>query len=170
MSVPRVTLGGVPIVLHAGSPDQSDTPLLGETVVRLSGGAGVKMTHWNKAAGSISGQGWMPPGLDGLDYSQPLELRLTAQESIVGDGREYLLTSTPRSDVAPWAFALVDDDWIQTACTLINGVATAAVVVGALKYMVHWMPVYNVFASKPPKSMSAVQQASFGWSIAWEEA
>ena len=51
MSLPLVTLGGVPIVLHAGAPDQSDTPLLGEAVVRLSGGEGVKMTHWGKAIG-----------------------------------------------------------------------------------------------------------------------
>lgn len=168
MSLPLITLGGVPIVLHAGAPDQSDTPLLGETVVRLSGGAAVKMTHWGKASGAISGQGWMPPGLDGLDYSQPLELRLTAQESIVGDGLSHTLTSLPRPDTQPLAFALVGADWVPTACRVIEAVATVDLVVGATRYMVQWMPVYNVFASKPPKSMSA-SQATFGWSIAWEE-
>jgi hypothetical protein len=169
MSVPLVTLGGVPIVLHAGAPDQSDTPLLGETVVRLSGGAGVKMTHWGKASGAISGQGWMPPGLDGLDYSQPLELRLTSQECIVGDGRAYMLTSLPRPDTEPAAFALLGAEWVQVGCSLEDGVATANALAGASKYMIQWMPVYSVFASKPPKSMSA-SQSTFGWSIAWEEA
>jgi hypothetical protein len=168
MSLPLVTLGGIPIVLHAGAPDQSDTPLLGESVIRLSGGAGVKMTHWGKASGTISGQGWMPPGLDGLDYSQPLELRLTSQESIVGDAREFMLTSTPRDDQAPWAFALVGTQWVETGCSFGSGVATADLVVGASKYMVHWMPMYSVFASKPPKTQSS-GQGSFGWTITWEE-
>lgn len=168
MSLPLITLGGVPIVLHAGAPDQSDTPLLGETVIRLSGGEGVKMTHWGKAAGAITGQGWMPPGLDGLDYSQPLDLLLTSQECIVSDSRSFTLTSTPRADVEPWAFALVGAHWEATTCAVIAGQAEVAVVLGATRYMVQWMPTYRVFASKPPKSQSS-GQSSFGWTITWEE-
>ena len=168
MSLPPITLSGVPIVLHAGAPDQSDTPLLGETVLRLSGGAAVKMTHWGKASGTVSGQGWMPPGLDGLDYSQPLELRLTSQECIVGIGRSFRLTSTPRPDYAPWAFALVGSEWQQAVCTWADGLAEVDLVAGATQYMVQWMPVYNVFASKPPKSQSSAA-ATFGWTITWEE-
>lgn len=169
MSLPPITLGGVPIVLHAGAPDQSDTPLLGEAVVRLSGGEGVKMTHWGKAAGAISGQGWMPPGLDGLDYSQPLELRLTAQECVVGAGRSYSLKSLPRPDRAPWAMALIGSQWVDTPCILVDGIATASSVGGASMYMIQWMPVYNVFVSKPPKSTSSSAGGSFGWTINWEE-
>jgi hypothetical protein len=168
MSLPLITLGGVPIVLHAGAPDQSDTPLLGETVIRLSGGEGVKMTHWGKAAGAITGQGWMPPGLDGLDYSQPLELRLTSQECIVGEGQLYTLTSQPRPDSEPRAFALVGADWAETSCDVFDGTAQVGLVVGATRYMVQWMPVYRVFASKPPKSQSSAQ-STFGWTINWEE-
>ncbi|SEI17231.1 hypothetical protein SAMN05216581_3335 [Pseudomonas asplenii] len=168
-----ITLGGIPIVLHAGAPDQSDNPLLGESVVRLSGGEGVKMTHWAKAAGSITGQGWMPPGLDGLDYSQPLELRLTLQESVVSEGRAVALTSRPRPDKDPWAMALVGMEWVETDCTVdVDGtgaaVATAGLVVGATRYMVAWLPVYNVFASKPPKNLST-GVGQFGWTINWEE-
>ncbi|MHC8404295.1 hypothetical protein [Pseudomonas sp. TMB3-21] len=169
MSLPLITLGGIPIVLHAGAPDQTDTPLLGEAVVRLSGGEGVKMTHWGKAAGTISGQGWMPPGLDGLDYSQPLELRLTAQECIVGDDRLFTLTSVPRPDRAPWALALVGAQWIETPCDLVGLVVTAEPVIGASKYLVQWQPVYSVFVSRPQKNQSAGAGGSFGWSINWEE-
>ncbi|NWD49017.1 hypothetical protein [Pseudomonas gingeri] len=174
MSLPMITLGGIPIVLHAGAPDQADTPLLGEAVVRLSGGEGVKLTHWSKAAGSISGQGWMPPGLDGLDYSQPLELRMTSQECIVSAGREVVLTSVPRPDKEPWAQALVGFEWVGTGCSMAEDPSTGALValvdlvVGATRYMVQWMPVYNVFASKPPKTMSA-SAGNFGWTINWEE-
>lgn len=169
MSLPPITLGGVPIVLHAGAPDQSDTPLLGESVVRLSGGEGVKMTHWGRAAGSITGQGWMPPGLDGLDYSQALELRLTAQECVVGAGRAYSLKSQPRPDKAPWAMALVGADWVDTPCCFADGLATAEIVLGASLYMIQWMPVYNVFVSKPQKNAGSSAGGSFGWTINWEE-
>ncbi|MFZ3185854.1 MAG: hypothetical protein WA173_17130 [Pseudomonas sp.] len=164
----NVTLGGLPIVLHAGAPDQSDSPLLGEAVVRMSEGAGVKMSHWSKAAGSISLAGWMPPGLDGLDYSQPLVLCLTAQECMVDVGLVFALTSMPRPDVAPWAQALIGSDWVRAACAYAAGVATVTSVAGATLYMVQWMPTYNVFASKPPKSTST-STGSFGSEIVWEE-
>lgn len=164
----NVTLGGLPIVLHAGVPAQSDEPLLGEAVVRMSEGAGVKMTHWAKAAGSISLAGWMPPGLDGLDYSQPLLLCLTAQECMVGAGLVFTLTSTPRPDVAPWAQALLGSDWVRADCATVAGVATVTAVAGAALYMVQWMPMYSVFASKPPKSTDP-STGSFGSQIDWQE-
>lgn len=166
--MPDVIFGGLPIVLHAGAPSQSDSPLLGEAVVRLGLGAGVKMTHWGKAAGSISGSGWMPPGLDGLDYSQPLELRLTSQECMTAAGLVYELTSTPRDDVAPWAQALVDGEWESAECEFSDGIVTVTAVAGATLYTVQWMPIYTVFASKPPKSLDPAT-AAFGWQIDWQE-
>lgn len=166
MTHPRIMLGGVPIVLHAGAPEQSVERLGGEAVVRLSDGDAVKMAHWSKASGSISGDGWMPPGLDGLDYSQPLELRLTQPECITGTATTVPLTSTPRPDVAPWALALVGDQWQATPCTVLDGVATITAAASAELYALYWMPVYSVFASKPGKSMGATH----GWSINWEEA
>jgi hypothetical protein len=164
----NITLGGLPIVLHAGAPMQSDDPLLGEAVVRMSEGAAVKMTHWAKAAGSISLAGWMPPGLDGLDYSQPLILCLTAQEAMTGAGLVFALTSTPRPDVLPWAQALVGDDWQAAECVTAAGVVTVTAVAGATLYCVQWMPMYSVFASKPPKSTDP-STASFGTQIDWQE-
>lgn len=166
--MPDVIFGGLPIVLHAGPPAQSDAPVLGEAVVRLGLGTATKMTHFFKAGGTISGSGWMPPGLDGLDYSQPLELRLTSQESMTDPGLVFPLTSTPRDDVAPWAQALLDGEWERAESSFAAGVVTVEAVAGATMYMVQWMPVYMVFASKPPKSMDP-STAAFGWQIDWQE-
>ncbi|WP_314408922.1 hypothetical protein [Pseudomonas kuykendallii] len=168
MSLP-IMLGGVPIVLLAGAPDQSSEPLGGETVVRMSNGQGVKMSHWAKESGSISGQGWMPAGLDGLDYSQPLELRLALAECITGSALQVPLTSTPRQDAEPWCVALIGDtgQWAETPCSFADGVVTITPAAGATLYATYWYPVYQVFASKPPKSQSA---GSHGWTITWEEA
>ena len=161
-------MGGIRLVLHAGAPELSEEPIGGETLLRMSDGAGIAMTHWEKMAGSISGQGWMPPGLDGLDYSQPLELRSTQVNSMQGTGLVYSLPSTPRPDQAPWAFALLGDRWQPTACATVDGVATVTAVTGAEAYQVWWMPVYSVKAQRPPKQQSSAS-ATHSWSIAWEE-
>lgn len=169
MSQLQITLGGVPIVLHAGAPVLTEEPIGGETLLRMSDGAAVKMTHWQRMAGSISGQGWMPPGLDGLDYSAPLELRSTLVNNMVGAGLVYALTGTPRPDQLPWARALVGDQWLSTACSTVDGVVTVTAMAGAALYQVSWMPIYSVYAARPPKSQDS-GTASHSWSIAWEEA
>ncbi|WP_213662856.1 hypothetical protein [Stutzerimonas stutzeri] len=161
----HIMLGGVPIVPHAGAPEQSEEAIGGSTVLRMSDGAAVKMQHWQRTGGTISGTGLMPPGLDGLDYSQPLELRSMQVSNIVGAGPAFTLTSTPRPDHAPWAHALVDGRWLRTACSYNAGVVTVTPVAGATDYQVSWLPVYSVFANRPPKS----QGASHSWSITWEE-
>src|SRR5690606_3010715 len=124
MTIPPIMLGGVPIVLHAGAPDLSEAAIGGSTLLRLSLGDGVNMQHYEKQAGSSSATGWMPPGLDGLDYSQPLELRTVQVSNIVGTGRVFTLPSTPRPDMAPWGQALVGDQWKRTAATYAAGANT----------------------------------------------
>ncbi|HBS81000.1 MAG: hypothetical protein CMK99_13660 [Pseudomonas sp.] len=168
MPMTNIMLGGLPVVLHAGAPVLSEEPIGGESSVRLSGGALVSMTHWERMSGSISGNGWMPPGLDGLDYSQPLELRSTKVKSVSGTGLSYTLTSTPRPDVAPWGMALVGELWIDAACSVTDGVATLTAVPGASGYRVCWMPIYSVKAKRPSESQDN-GTGSHSWSITWEE-
>lgn len=168
MPIPRVTLGGVPIVLHAGAPEQADAPVLAEAIVRMGQGGGVKLTHFKKAGGSVSGQGCMPPGLDGLDYSQPLLLRLTKQESITGPGTMFTLSSTPRADVPPWGLALVGNEWVRRPVAMDGLLATVTALPGATLYSVQWMPEYWVFVSQPPKQLSPAD-GMHSWSFPWEE-
>lgn len=169
MSFPHLMLGGVPIVLHAGAPDLSAEGVEGASTVRMSQGALVKMTHWTgKARGSISGNGWMPPGLDGLDYSQELELRSTQPETVTTPAYSAALSSEPRPDYAPWALALLGREWVRTACSYTAGVATAAPVPGATLYAFYWLPVYQVFATKPAKGLST-SEAAHSWTLAWEQ-
>lgn len=169
MSPPRIMLGGVPIVLHAGAPEESISPIGGSTVLRMSDGAGVKVQHWRKSAGTISGNGWMPPGLAGLDFSQPLELRSTKTLSHVGTGPTFTLLGTPRPDVEPWAQALMGGrDWVRVPCSFADGVVTVPPVAGATLYQACYMPVFSVFAEAPQETQSS-GTASHSWSITWEE-
>ena len=165
MSVPLM-LGGIPIVLHAGAPDLSEQPLGGWSRDRMSDGALIKQTHWQKTAGSISASGWIPPGLDGLDYTGTLELRSTQISNIQSAGLVFTLPTTPRPDQAPWALALVGDQWVEASASTVDGVATVTAVAGASLYQVLWLPVYNVSADRPVKTQSGGIQS---WSISWEE-
>ncbi|MDF3932152.1 hypothetical protein [Pseudomonas citronellolis] len=170
MSLPMVMLGGVPIVPHAGTVSQSITPLGGPEIIRLSGGVGVPMTHWQRAAIALSGSGYMPPGLDGLDYTQPLELRCTKHLSIVSTGTSFVLAGAPRPDFAPWAFALVGGQWVEADLALAGVNAEVAPVSGATAYQVCWMPVFMVSAKRPQGDMDPSNNATpHGWQIACEE-
>lgn len=166
MAYPRITLGGVPIDIRAGEVSESDDPITADVVVRMGQGGGVKLTHWRKAAGTINGGGGlMPVALDGLDYSQPLELRLTSPETMSGVGTSFLLHCDPRPDKAPWAYAEVAGQQVRTPCVALGRAVTVTAVAGAERYIVQWMPKYWVFAKKPPRERSR----SYAWSILWEE-
>lgn len=169
MSAPLM-LGGIVIPLHAGAPVITDGKLGGGTgAFRLSGGTAVKMERWSKQGGSISAQGWMPPGLAGLDFSQPLELRSTKVRTVSGTGLVYELPFTPRPDAVPWAFALVGGEWVETPCSTVAGVSTVTAVAGAEGYQVWAMPIYSVMC-EPPQETQDQGAGTHSWALNWEEA
>lgn len=162
-----VMLGGIALDKHAGAPEQAEQPIGGSRVLRMSDGAAVKQTHWQKTSGTLAGRGVYPAGLDGLDYSNPLELRVTQVMSMQSAGLVFVLPSTPRPDRAPWSLARVDGQWRRTPCALNaeTNTVTVTAVAGADQYRVDWMPVYSVMAERPARS----QNGSFDWSVPWEE-
>lgn len=165
MSYPMIMLGGLSIPAEAGLEQQDTERLVGRARVRMGNGAGVQMTHWGKAAGSISGSGLLPLGLDGLDYGNALELRLTKPRSIRQVGTSFTLNADCRPDREPWAFAMLDGRWRYTPCVRVDRAVTVTPVTGATEYLLCWMPMYSVWADEPTSSMSSMH----GWSISFEE-
>ncbi|CDF82653.1 hypothetical protein PKB_1288 [Pseudomonas knackmussii B13] len=166
---PTVMLGGVPLVIHAGPPTQRYSPLGGPEVIRLSQGAGVVMTHWARTAISLSGQGLMPLGLQGLDYRNPLELRCTQPRSVQGADPVLQLQGQVRPDFPPWADALVDGLWWRRPVTLIGQQATVEPADGASLYRVSWMPVFMVSSKGPEESMDGEAGGAYSWTLECEE-
>lgn len=163
-----VMLGGVPIRLHSGAPVQQYAPIGGSAVRRRSQGAAVKMTRWRKTSISISGSGWMGPGLAGLDTTEPLELRCTQPMSLHTTALTGTLTAQPRPDVSPWALAYVGGEWVPAAVTVVDRAFTITAVAGAAEYHVRWMPVFTVFADLPSEGLDS-GSATFDWSFTAEE-
>lgn len=157
-------LGGIRVPVSAGLSAQSRQPIGGRSVMRCSGGDGILSQHWRRQSGSFGGEGITPPGLEGLDYSQALELRSAQTSSIVGPGPEFVLPSTPRPDLDPWAYALVGGVLRLVECSTVGRACTVAERLGAEHYEVWWLPVYSVFAD-----LSESQTTRFSWSVSWEE-
>ena len=168
MTRPHVTLGGLPIILHAGAAMQSYSQETGWTDVRLSQGSLVRMAHWSKETITVSGAGWMGLGFDALDYTQPLELRCTQPKTITGSDLTYTLNSTPRPDVQPWAHALVGQQWVRAQVSVSDKVASVTAVSGSSAYRVSWMPVFNVLTTPPAEALDA-GAASFTWQFTAKE-
>lgn len=165
---PHITLGGLPIDIHAGAPQQQYAAETGWADVRLSQGALVRMAHWAKESITVSGSGWMGAGLDGLDYTQPQELRCTAPKTVTGPSTELHITGTPRPDVAPWGHALVGNRWLRTPVQVNDKVATCAAVPGASTYRVSWMPVFMVLCQPPAEALDS-GAAAMQWSFTARE-
>lgn len=162
MTVTKLTLGGVAIEAEKGAPVQSYAPL-GDGVIRYrSRGRPVKFRHWTRRMSvSVSGSGILPPGLSGLNYDEPLELRCTKPLSISTASLTTTLTTDVRPDRAPWAFAYVDERWQRSPVSVVGRAVTFTAVAGATAYQVCWMPVLMVFVSPPDESMSDRHEWSF---------
>lgn len=166
MNYPLVTLGGIPIPPEAGAPEHQEDPLQGSSLIRMANGAGVKITHWSgKASGQLAGSGEVPVGLDGLDYSQPLELLLIQPRSIAQSVPAFVLTAPVRPDREPWGLALVEGRWRPVLATRAGLNVQLAEHPAATLYMVQWMPAFNVFADPPQRSMGTAH----GWSLSWQQ-
>jgi len=146
--VPLV-LGGIAIWPAAGPIRQSYEPIGGSSVLRMSQGAAVKLTHWSRTRTSASGSGQIDPGLDALDYSQPLELLCVKARAMDGTDRTFDLPPAEqrRADVEPWGMARVGDRWVETAVAVAADQAQLAAVAGATAYRVCWYPRYVVFTA-----------------------
>lgn len=166
----NLIFGGVEIPQTAALDlSQTYEPLGGSSLLRMSDGSGVKMTRWTKTRTSISGAGWIPPGLDAIDYSAQIVVDCVAPRAVLSATTAATIPAARRPDVAPWAFAIMSDGrQVPTTCSMVVDAATAGAVSGAVRYVFQYLPRLTVFAD-PPRSSYDVAAAAASWSIDAEE-
>lgn len=172
------SLGGIPVSPQAGLEFvQRYEPEDSVALTRLAGGGLLQDVAWRKLATTIEGSGRYPPGLDGLDYDQPLVMRCAQPRELTAAGNVFALPAARRSDAGfgPVGYALVtaagddpilDPRWQDTAVDLVGDTATLAVVAGASLYQVWYWPELTVFAQRPQIDTQA-QPAGVGSPIRW---
>jgi len=153
--------------------DQQYEPLGGETILRAASGRGIKQMTYQRLKVTTSGAGWLPPGLDDLDYSEQHVLGCVTPKRVPAAfaTRQATLPAARRSDsgFTPFGTAiLAGGRALSTPVTLAGNVATCDAVSGALEYMVSYYPAPTVWLMRPHESGSQ-GDASYRWELIAEE-
>lgn len=167
----NLIIGGVEVPQLAGLDlSQSYAPVDGgSAVVRTLNGSAVKMTSWTKLRTEITGGGWVPPGLESLDYSAAIVLDCIAPRVIFSASNVATLPTVRRPDATPYVFALTSDGrHVSTDVVVVADTATAVPVAGAVRYLFHYYPRLTVFASLPRESFDSAT-GSATWAFDAEE-
>ena len=145
----------------------------GSSVIqRMMDGTGKKQTNWTKIKTTLSGRGWVPAGLDGVDFSNPagVLLKCAAAKMISSASNVAVLPADRRSDAGyeVRGYALVAGVRIDTTVGISTNTATLGAVAGATAYQFEYFPQIMVFA-KLSSSGVDVTEANYSWRIEAEE-
>lgn len=127
-------------------------------------------SRWQKLQSSISGSGWVPDGLDGLDTS--VILAVACIQPLSKDTASNVIT-IPRvfrvdAGYAPQGIAIVNDEPVPTPLSLAANVATLTPVASATRYQVMYYPIITGMVSISRQFDEAGSVSA--WTIEVEEA
>lgn len=153
--------------------DQQYEPIGGESIMRAISGRGIKQMTYDKLRVITSADGWIPSGLESLDFSAQHTLRCVVPRGIPANfsTRQATLPSARRSDsgFTPFGTAIMaDGSAVDTSVSLAVNVATLAAVSGAVSYLVSYYPELTVWANRP-ESSGTLANATYRWQIACEQ-
>lgn len=170
MTTPSLIVAGITLPAESWPAAQEYAKVDGgASVLRMLNGAALKQTHWRKIATTIRGDGWAPPALDGVDWSQPVEISCIAPRMINSATTAATLPAARRTDMAPLARAVVGGALVDTPlASLVGNVATATVVAGATAYQFLYWPKTSFYSEGPAVALDA-ERGSYGWTLTAEE-
>lgn len=170
MIAPKLIIAGVSIPIEVFPATQEYSVLEGATVHRMLSGAALKQQHWRKMSTQITGDGWAPPALAGVDWSAAVEVSCIAPRAIHSAANTATLPAARRSDLAVnvYAHAVVNGELAATPVSVVGNAATATAVSGASAYQFCYYPKFNAYSSGPSESLD-LAGAAYGWSITLEE-
>ena len=147
MSTPNLKLGGLtlPHLSRVDAISQSYEPIGGQSIFRALTGAGINQMTWQKQRVLTSGSGWMPAGLEALDYTQGMILSCITPKAIFLPNTQLTVALPPkrRSDAGatPWAVAVYPHGATRPAALSVAGnTASIAPQAGAMAYQVFYYP------------------------------
>ncbi|RLA21061.1 MAG: hypothetical protein DRQ61_09030 [Gammaproteobacteria bacterium] len=167
-------LNGISVPVEANVEFNQDYEALSSETwppLRFMNGSGVKQTAWSgKLRTVLTGAGWMPAGLDGLDYSATMVLKCAGPRGISSASNAITIPSARRSDTgfAPYGYAIVGGKRVDSPVGLAGNVATVTSVSGATGYGVYYYPQMTVSA-QAPRTTGNLVTGDFSWSLEAEE-
>lgn len=144
-------------VYAAFDASQRYEPLGGEGILRACSGRGIPQRTWRKTRVVTSGGGWVPSGLQSLDFDAQHAVACIVPETIPANPatRQATLPATRRADAGhlPYGLAqLAGGQTLEATVTLAGDVATVAAVSGAVAYQVGYYPLLTCWILRPTRS------------------
>lgn len=132
-------------------------PMGGAGILRATSGRGILQRSWRKTRVVTSGGGWVPSGLQSLDFDAQHAVACIVPETIPANliTRQATLPTTRRSDAGhtPYGLAqLPGGQTVMAAVSLAGNVATVAEVPGATAYQVGYYPLLTCYLLRPTRS------------------
>ncbi len=165
-----IRIGALEIPDRAGHGiRQTYRKLGGRQILRSKNGSGILASRWRKLGVSVSGTGWLPDGLDGLDEDAAADIHCIAWLGVSSVSNVIAIPRAFRSDeFAPQGLAVVGGDSVETSIALAGSVATLGAVAGASLYQVSYCPVVTALINSITRDYD--QQAHrWSWAIEAEE-
>lgn len=152
------------------SLDQSYEEFGGVATHRMMSGAGVRQRNWVKLRTSISCEGMVPPGLHGIDWTQPQVLKCGVPRSVSSSTNAIAVPAARRSDTGytPTGKALVNGFWVPAAVGVAGNIVTVATTSGAVAYLIEYYPQFTALLD-PPKNSFSRTDSKYRWDISGEE-
>jgi hypothetical protein len=171
--VSDLIIDGIEVLEYASlSIRQTYEEIQPSSLMRLGNGDGLPQTaEWDgpKLRTSIQITGTIPAGLDGINWKgiAGIEISCASARAIQGNSNVITLPAARRSDLSPWAQAIVNGRLVATTFDLVGNVATLATVVGASAYRISYYPRITVHGN--PSVDEDATGAAFAWSLDAEE-
>lgn len=173
MSFPALIIAGITIQrLATLTVQQEYFDIAPVTLQRLGDGTGLPQSHgWSKLGTSISCSGWMPAGMDGVDWKSPAGVTIACIKplSINSPSNVITIPAGRRTDHPPRGFACVGMDMVSSPVALVGNVATITTVAGATSYQVDWLPLLTFFAAAGLRKSYDSNGNEYGWTLDAEQ-
>lgn len=132
-------------------------PMGGEVILRACSGRGIKQMTYTRTRIVTSGNGWVPAGLQSLDFTAQHAVACITPETVPADfvTRQATLPATRRADTGhvPYGLAqLAGGQTVEAGCTVVDDLATVAEVTGAVAYQVGYYPLLTCWVLRPTRS------------------
>jgi len=149
---------------------QTYSPVNNGVILRMADGSAVKQTpSWGKLKTEITGSGWLPEGLSGVDFSSSVVVDCVAYRSITSSSNAIAISDTVRADTDPTGEAYVNGQWQSVGSSWAAGTLTIDVTSGATLYQAKWFPRLTLYCDEP-ETETNLSDAEYSWKIYGEEA
>lgn len=171
MPARTLIIAGVPIGIDEFPASQTFRKVQGSAILRMQDGTAVKQTQWEKIATHITGAGFAPPALAGVDWKTSFEISCVAPMSLYSPSNIATIPSARRTDIGDQvlAFGVVGGMNIITPVSVVGDTATATPVSGATGYKFWYYPKLTFFSFGPSERLDTAGGGN-SWSIDAEEA